>query len=850
MGTTVNDLKRYGARYSRRRFLKGAARLGAGAAAVAFLGGRGIHVRAAEVGPRVVAGVKMADIHESTRDQFARGRRRGVEILGQGSAAVLQSPAGGEFVSQALELPFEATHLGLHWKTRNLSPQNLTFAVQASVDGQRWSGWQPLSLEAIADLSDSGVAIPVHGQPDLNQVPRASEQSEVFASLASVDRATLVQYRAKFRGGESGALEDVTITALNSEVNQSETAVTLESVATQVTLENHAGTSINVVTREGWGADDSLRFDGGAKKWPEAYVPGRAVFVHHTATSNSYSDGAAEVRAIFAYHAQTLDWGDIGYNALVDRFGTIYEGRHGRGDTNGPAREVLSDDVVAGHVFAYNYGTTGIAAIGNSSTGTWDRFWGNAGLGALEDIVTFECGRQYLDPQGSSGFLRSDNIWHQGALGHCVGHRDADGDGGATACPGSRLYSYLNNTLRAAVAARLAAKGGGSPITLTGEQDGNRLAFNWDGPGDYQICLEGWFRVPGDDDVDYLSGYVSQFDQYQDPEAMAQAWLAAEYKALTLSVGDAGQYTMHVRTDSNVGWFEERLTFLVDEITDEPATGSIDGTVTDQKTAAGIAGATVAVENTGLQATTDEAGFYLIESVPVGGHTVTATADGYEPVSKNATLEDDGDSATVDFSLSPLPTGSITGTVTGQGDDAGGIVGASITAEGPEGFVASTTTGENGSYAVPDVPVGEYALTASAAGYQSQTEETVLVQADQAAVVDFALVLQDVELSHSMHVASLDGNPVRQGPTWYAQVVMRVEDNVGNPVEDALVTGVWSGGFSGSAECVTGSDGTCTTRSGDIPNRIQSVTLSISEVSHDDLDYDQESSQTTVTVQR
>jgi hypothetical protein len=792
----------------------------------------------------------MADIHESTRDQFARGRRSGVELLGQGSAAVLQSPAGGEFVSQTLELPFEATHLGLHWKTRNLSPKNLGFAVRASADGQRWSGWQPLSLEAIADRSDSGVAIPVHGQLDLNQVTRALEQSEVFASLASVDRATLVQYRATFRGGESGALEDVTITALNSEANPSATAVTLESVATQVTLANHAGTSIDVVTREGWGADESLRFNGGTKKWPEAYVPGRAVFVHHTATSNSYSDGAAEVRAIFAYHAQTLGWGDIGYNALVDRFGTVYEGRHGRGDTNGPAREVLSDDVVAGHVFAYNYGTTGIAAIGNSSSGNWDRLWGNAGLKALEDIVTFECGRQYLDAQGSSGFLRSDNIWHQGALGHCVGHRDADGDGGATACPGSRLYSYLNNTLRAAVAARLAAKGGDSPITLTGEQDGNRLAFSWGGPGDYQICLEGWFRIPGDNDIDYLSGYVDLSAEYDDPEAVAQAWLAAEYEALTVSVGDVGQYTMHVRTDSGAGWFEERLTFLVDEITDEPATGSISGTVTDQETGVGIAEATVSVEVTGLTSKTGSEGLYLLENVPVGEHTVTATADGYEPASKNATLEEHGDSVTVDFALAAIPIGSIIGTVVGEGDEAGGIVGASVVVEGPEGFVASTTTGENGSYEVPDVPVGEYAVTASAVGYQPQTEEPVAVEAGQPTVVDFALVVQDEELSHSMHVASLDGTAVRQGPTWYAEVTARVEDNVGNPVEGALVTGVWSGGFSGSVECETGSDGTCTTQSGDIPNRTQSATLSISDVSHGDLDYDEDSSQTTVTVQR
>ena len=73
--------------------------------------------------------------------------------------------------------------------------------------------------------------------------------------------------------------------------------------------------------------------------------------VHHTAGRNDYSRGeaAAIVKGIQLYHVQGNGWNDIGYNFLVDRFGTIYEGRFGGSERN----------VVGAHAQGFNTGSVG-----------------------------------------------------------------------------------------------------------------------------------------------------------------------------------------------------------------------------------------------------------------------------------------------------------------------------------------------------------------------------------------------------------------------------------------------------------------------------------------------------------
>ena len=83
-------------------------------------------------------------------------------------------------------------------------------------------------------------------------------------------------------------------------------------------------------------------------------------FVHHTVNANDYTRDQVPsiIRGIYAYHARSRGWSDIGYNFLVDRFGRIWEGRYGGVDR----------PVVGAHTLGYNDNAFAASAIGNFET--------------------------------------------------------------------------------------------------------------------------------------------------------------------------------------------------------------------------------------------------------------------------------------------------------------------------------------------------------------------------------------------------------------------------------------------------------------------------------------------------
>jgi flagellar hook assembly protein FlgD len=157
----------------------------------------------------------------------------------------------------------------------------------------------------------------------------------------------------------------------------------------------------------------------------------RLAIVHHTAGTNDYTraQAAAIVRGIELYHVLGNGWNDIGYNFLVDRFGTVYEGRGGGIDRN----------VVGAHAQGFNVGTVGVALIGNFDFATPTA----AQQSALVGLLAWRLDVAHLDPESRVLYTSGGNYkFHAGrvvTLRAISGHRDT----GPTECPGARAYALL-----------------------------------------------------------------------------------------------------------------------------------------------------------------------------------------------------------------------------------------------------------------------------------------------------------------------------------------------------------------------------------------------------------------------
>jgi hypothetical protein len=113
-----------------------------------------------------------------------------------------------------------------------------------------------------------------------------------------------------------------------------------------------------IVSRAGWGAD--LPTGGCPPRGPAEYGTVQAAVIHHTVNANDYApeEAASIVLGICRFHVYGNGWNDIGYNALVDRYGTLYEGRAGG----------LKLPIVGAQAQGFNNQTTSIASIGDHTS--------------------------------------------------------------------------------------------------------------------------------------------------------------------------------------------------------------------------------------------------------------------------------------------------------------------------------------------------------------------------------------------------------------------------------------------------------------------------------------------------
>jgi hypothetical protein len=144
------------------------------------------------------------------------------------------------------------------------------------------------------------------------------------------------------------------------------------------------------------------------------------------------------ILSICRYHRNSNGWNDIGYNFLVDKFGTLWEGRAGG----------MDQAVVGAQAQGYNSHTTGIADIGTHQ----DLPETSVALDAMARLIRWKLPLHGVPTQGTvtltsgGGSLNRYPAGTPVTLDRISGHRDGDN----TACPGNALYAQLPD-LRALV---------------------------------------------------------------------------------------------------------------------------------------------------------------------------------------------------------------------------------------------------------------------------------------------------------------------------------------------------------------------------------------------------------------
>ncbi|MDT0378154.1 peptidoglycan recognition protein [Streptomyces sp. DSM 42041] len=182
-----------------------------------------------------------------------------------------------------------------------------------------------------------------------------------------------------------------------------------------------------VVPRVAWGADEQM------VREPPAYVDRvRAVVVHHTDHVNGYDCDhvPALLRGLQRDHIESEGWDDVGYQYVVDRCGTVYEGRGGDG----------AHTVRGAHTKGFNKETVGIAALGTFDEGTHVP---RAMLDAIAAVAAWQLDPG-ADPHGRVRLTSTNDAsrYPKGAgaaFDVITGHRA----GYETDCPGDALAAKL-----------------------------------------------------------------------------------------------------------------------------------------------------------------------------------------------------------------------------------------------------------------------------------------------------------------------------------------------------------------------------------------------------------------------
>jgi hypothetical protein len=331
----------------------------------------------------------------------------------------------------AIEAPFGFNAVVPSWPAES---ESVEIHVRTSKDGQLWGDWVPIQAHDDWNLPED-----TETTGDMIVVPEADGLHHFF------------QY--EIHSDDGNKLAELSFTFIDT----TEGPTTAEMLNQQQQLDAQNLTAVTdgfprpaVVSRAVW-----CIYDTCDDTTDLTYSPATHFIVHHTVSSNDSPSWASTVRAIYIYHRDNLEWGDIGYNYLVDRNGVIYEGHMNE--------DFLNLDVVGIHAGAANTGSMGTALLGTFTTADEYPVSGvppYAMLNALANLFAWKADQRDIQIYDAS--RTATMSW---GLPHIMGHRDVYG-GTNTLCPGGNTQDLLP-WLREEVSTRI---GQVSPYTFVSEE--------------------------------------------------------------------------------------------------------------------------------------------------------------------------------------------------------------------------------------------------------------------------------------------------------------------------------------------------------------------------------------------